>query len=340
MFALYFYSAPAAFAQCDANEVTLEIVFDNYSSETSWDIADDAGNILASGAYAAGTATATETACLSDGMYTLTMYDVYSDGMCCTYGEGSYSLTDAEGNILASGGSFGASESTSFAVGAVALAGCMDMTACNYNAAATEDDGSCAFEALSISLSSNYWSSETGYSISNNLGEVVASMYGSYTNGVDILEEACVVEGCYTMTVTDAFGDGMGSTGAWSVTWNGLSIVSGGFATGLSVSSDEWCFGPGCMDSAASNYSMTATSDDGTCQYVGCTDATACNFDPAATEDDGSCAFEAITITINPDNFATESSWDLVDADGGTVASGTSVGTELCLASACFTFTM
>ena len=177
MFALYFYSAPAAFAQCDANEVTLEIVFDTYSSETSWDIADDAGNILASNGYDAGTPSATETACLADGMYTLTMYDAYADGMCCLYGEGSYTLTDADGNVLASGGSFGASETTSFAVGAVALAGCMDMTACNYNAAATEDDGSCAFEALSISLTGNYWSSETGYSISNNFGDVVASMY-------------------------------------------------------------------------------------------------------------------------------------------------------------------
>ena len=32
MFALYFYSAPAAYAQdCDANELTLELVFDGYA---------------------------------------------------------------------------------------------------------------------------------------------------------------------------------------------------------------------------------------------------------------------------------------------------------------------
>jgi len=205
MFALYFYSAPAALAQCDTNEVTLDLIFSNYAGELSWDITDADGNVVASeGPYANGDVSAQIVSCLEDGLHSLNMYDSYGDGMCCSWGEGSYSLTDSDGNVLASGASFGYSESTLFALGAVALPGCMDDTACNYSADATEDDGSCAFQALSIALTSNYWSSETGYSISNNLGEVVASMYGSYTNGTDIFEEACVVEGCYTMTVTDA----------------------------------------------------------------------------------------------------------------------------------------
>ena len=119
MFALYFYSAPAALAQCDANEVTLDLIFSNYAGELSWDITDADGNVVASeGPYANGDVSAQIVSCLEDGLHSLNMYDSYGDGMCCTYGEGSYSLTDSDGNVLASGASFGYSESTLFALGA------------------------------------------------------------------------------------------------------------------------------------------------------------------------------------------------------------------------------
>ena len=73
MFALYLYSAPAAFAQCDANEVTLTLVFDNYASETGWSITDADGTEVAGAA--SGAATESAVACLADGCYTLTMTD-------------------------------------------------------------------------------------------------------------------------------------------------------------------------------------------------------------------------------------------------------------------------
>ena len=45
---------------------------------------------------------------------TFVVYDLYSDGMCCSYGEGSYLLAKDDGTVLASGGSFGFSEATDF----------------------------------------------------------------------------------------------------------------------------------------------------------------------------------------------------------------------------------
>ena len=45
--------------------------------------------------------------------YEFTIFDAFSDGMCCTYGEGSYSVT-LNGEVVASGGDFGASETTAF----------------------------------------------------------------------------------------------------------------------------------------------------------------------------------------------------------------------------------
>ena len=99
MFALYFYSAPAAFAQCDANEVTMTLVFDNYPSETGWSITDAATLSLAG----VGPQHQFRICCqlVSQMVVTrLTMNDQYGDGSC-TYGDGSYTLTDADGNVLA-----------------------------------------------------------------------------------------------------------------------------------------------------------------------------------------------------------------------------------------------
>jgi hypothetical protein len=346
MFALYFYSAPAAFAQCADNEVTLTLVFDDYASETGWSILDADGNSVASagsGSYAGmNGGTATPTACLPDGCYTLTMTDSANDGMCCTWGDGSYALTDADGNVLASGGDYGGSESTDFCVGDVSVPGCTDETACNYNAAATEDDGSCASETLSLSFTSNYYSSETSYDVFDaDSGDVVASLYGSYSNGTTINETACLNDdACYYVVVYDSFGDGMGASGVWTISWNGMTIDNGGGSGWSSQTSETWCFGPGCTDSNASNFNMTATSDNGECEYLGCTDATACNYDEFATAEDGSCAYESLTIVINPDNFPSETSWSLTDDAGATIASGASSGTSLCVADGCYTFTM
>ncbi|MCR9288906.1 MAG: S8 family serine peptidase [Bacteroidetes bacterium] len=98
--------------------ITLSILTDNYASETTWDIRDGSGNVVASGGpYAQNNTTFTHNLCVASACFDLTIYDSYGDGICCAYGNGSYSLTeDATGNTLASGGSFGSSETTNFCV--------------------------------------------------------------------------------------------------------------------------------------------------------------------------------------------------------------------------------
>ncbi len=105
-------------SSCNDIEATLTIVADNYPGETTWAITDDAGATVASGGpYSTAGATYTEDLCLPDGCYTFTINDSYGDGICCSYGNGSYSLTSG-GSTLASGGAFTSSESTSFDLGA------------------------------------------------------------------------------------------------------------------------------------------------------------------------------------------------------------------------------
>ncbi|MEC9209094.1 MAG: T9SS type A sorting domain-containing protein [Bacteroidota bacterium] len=93
--------------------VTVEIVTDAYGSETTWDVKDANGmTILSGGPYndlgAAGTTTQTPvsgTLALNT-CHTFTIYDTYGDGIDAGYGAGSFTVTDGNGTILASGGQF------------------------------------------------------------------------------------------------------------------------------------------------------------------------------------------------------------------------------------------
>ena len=51
---------------------------------------------------------------------------------------------------------------------------------------------------------------------------------------------------------------------------------------------------PGCLDTTACNYDMSAEVEDGSCEFtscLGCTDEVACNYDASASTEDGSCTY-------------------------------------------------
>ncbi|MED5425773.1 MAG: endonuclease [Pseudomonadota bacterium] len=101
---------------CASHSGVLNLTTDNYGSETSWQITNANNHVEASGSSYASNQSYTEAVCLTDGEYTFTISDAYGDGICCSYGSGSYNLL-IEGVSVANGGSFGASESTSFSIG-------------------------------------------------------------------------------------------------------------------------------------------------------------------------------------------------------------------------------
>lgn len=106
-------------------DVNLSITFDRYPEDINWEITNSSNQVVASGGNygsQADNSTLTLTECLVAGTYTFTINDTYGDGLCCQYGNGSYSLT-AGSTTLASGGSFGSSENTSFTVGGTAARG-------------------------------------------------------------------------------------------------------------------------------------------------------------------------------------------------------------------------
>jgi hypothetical protein len=97
--------------------VFLELLTDNYPSETTWEVTDGAGNVLFSGGPYTETGTLyTEEFCLDpEACYTFTIFDSYGDGICCGFGEGNYQIEDADGlPLLVSTGEFADSESNEF----------------------------------------------------------------------------------------------------------------------------------------------------------------------------------------------------------------------------------
>merc|ERR1712151_372864 len=73
----------------------LDLQFDDYPEETSWNIADSSGSTVLSGSNYFGFArkSITETSCLAEGdCYEFTLLDEYGDGICCDFGSGDYNI--------------------------------------------------------------------------------------------------------------------------------------------------------------------------------------------------------------------------------------------------------
>lgn len=97
----------------------LDITTDDYGSETTWEVQDASGNVVYSGGPYTdvnGGQQFSYSFCLEPGCYDLVVYDSYGDGMCCSYGNGGFDVTDNNGQSLTSGGSFTFQTTNNFCV--------------------------------------------------------------------------------------------------------------------------------------------------------------------------------------------------------------------------------
>lgn len=176
---------------CDDNELTLTINLDNYPGETTWEVRNDGGSVVASGgSYSGAGTTVVEDICLVDGCdYTFTIFDSYGDGICCGYGNGSYTLS-GPGGTIASGGAFGSSESTDFDLGSGCGGGGGTCTEIDFNSytinsyGGSQDNGSGSVygSGEGIVLTGNSWKSiSLNYTITSNT--VIEFEFGSTSQG-------------------------------------------------------------------------------------------------------------------------------------------------------------
>ena len=200
---------------CTDNEITIKIKFDNYPEETSWELKNDSGTVVASKVYTSSNADGSiveEKYCLPNDCYTFTIKDKYGDGICCSYGNGSYTVTGPNG-IIKSGGSFAASEATNFCFEGNTAPTCSDGIQ-NGTETGVDCGGSCApcqptCIDVKLTLKLDNYPKETSWEIKDNNGTVVAN--GSNYTGAGSTKNItkCLPLGCYTLVMKDSYGDGM-----------------------------------------------------------------------------------------------------------------------------------
>lgn len=102
------------------NALDFNIQLDNSGIDVSWELMDGTGTVLyESPTFFLGNQSnqlVNRPICLAQGCYTLVMKDLAGNGLCCANGNGYYVLTDAAGDTLAFGSSYGTTDSTTFCV--------------------------------------------------------------------------------------------------------------------------------------------------------------------------------------------------------------------------------
>lgn len=100
--------------------VSVALTLDQFGTETTWQIVNTTNQIVMSGgpySNKKGGTTASSTACLTPGCYIFKINDSEGDGICCTYGNGSFLVKNAKrDSLIASGGQFTSATTASFCI--------------------------------------------------------------------------------------------------------------------------------------------------------------------------------------------------------------------------------
>jgi hypothetical protein len=180
----------------------------------------------------------------------------------------------------------------------LALNGCTDPLACNFDPLATTDDGSCILpDGCTDPLACNYDSLATCNDgtciLPDGCTDPLACNYDSLATCDD---GSCLTDyGCMNPAATNynPLATCPDSCIFPVVTYGCTDSTAYNYNPTASIDDTSCCFIAGCTDVLAFNYDITACYDDGSCIPIalGCTYPIACNYDALANSDDGSCIF-------------------------------------------------
>jgi lysyl endopeptidase len=183
----------------ETTQMHFSLLTDDYAEETSWEFRTLSGTIIDSfGPY---TATVDDNTVFEydfdvDGneCYVLEIFDEFGDGICCDFGEGSYSLTTDDNMVVVSGGEFGSNEATEMLVSGEL--GVNEISFSNIN----------MYPNPTTSLVTIELGNTTGsfsYSMLNTLGQEIGT--GDLNKSKTVVDIQNLSSGIYFVLVNDTF---------------------------------------------------------------------------------------------------------------------------------------
>jgi hypothetical protein len=294
LFYLLILSVFITSAQCPAgqNQVIVSITPDNYPAEITWDIRNNMTNVVvASGNYLS------DTVCLpNNSCFRFTIYDSAGDGICCGYGNGSYSIY-VNGNLTATGGQYTSQQSVYFT--------CPPGTSCES----------------AIAVNTGSYTAP----VSNTWYEFVPDSTGSYTIstcGATCDTKIWVYDECANLIWNFTNNQGTVYYNDDNTTCNLQAVIDAVLSAGQTYYIRIGQYNTSCGSNPI-NWSVTFNGP-----IVGCTDPQACNYNPMATVSDGSCVYEPSPLCPRPDLMILQSAiqnslqMDQVDAQNCYVNEG------------------
>jgi len=191
----------------------------------------------------------------------------------------------------------------------LSVPGCTDPTASNYNSLATYDDGSCIYciYGCMTPQASNYdplATCDDGSCIIDGCMDPSANNYNPLANTPD---NKCFWDGCTDPTASNYVGlpppNGFSLFPVTGNFWNWQSAITGDGGFVNPVVSCRYDKVRGCTDINAINYDPLAVVDDGSCIYSGCTDPNANNYDSTLGAD-------CLDNIINSNGYVQLIGWD------------------------------
>ena len=202
----------------DNNVLNISITTDTYGCETKWEVINnETGELLATGGnpnavagagqygsgcpdgvgYAANTTFEEQVVLPDNGCYNFNIIDDYGDGICCQYGNGSYTVSDANSQVLFTGAEF-----TVLDGGAFNVEGFVDVQDVQgLNSLDLYPNPAVDYMMIDFNLAD---ASNLQINVHNTLGQVVTSIatteYATGTNQVKI-NTADYSNGTYFVTI-------------------------------------------------------------------------------------------------------------------------------------------